>query len=70
MIEKYITWVYYLNQNKELISKLDNSSRKVSSLEENISVANQCVTEDNFPWLQKEAEIKVLTESLKKWRTL
>ena len=33
-----------LNQNKELISKLDDSTRKISSLEE-ISVANQCITE-------------------------
>ena len=34
-----------LNQNKELISKLDDSTRKISSLEETISTANQCVTE-------------------------
>ena len=34
-----------LNQNKELISKLDDSTRKISSLEEIISVVNQCVTE-------------------------
>ena len=34
-----------LNQNKELISKLDHSTRKISSLEETISAANQCVTE-------------------------
>ena len=37
--------VSILNQNKELISKLDDSTRKISSLEEIISVANQCVTE-------------------------
>ena len=29
-----------LNQNKELISKLDDSTRKISSLEETISAAN------------------------------
>ena len=34
-----------LNQNKELISKLDDSTRKISSLEETISAANQCVIE-------------------------
>ena len=34
-----------LNQNKELISKLDDSTRKISSLEEIISVESQCVTE-------------------------
>ena len=34
-----------LNQNKELISKLGDLTRKISSLEETISVANQCVTE-------------------------
>ena len=30
----------FLNQNKELISKLDDSTRKISSLEETISAAN------------------------------
>ena len=35
-----------LNQNKELISKLGDLTRKISSLEETISVANQCVTEN------------------------
>lgn len=44
MIGKYITWVHYLKQNKELIWKLDNLSKKTSSSEENISVENQCVT--------------------------
>ena len=34
-----------LNQNKELISKLDDSTRNISSLEETISAANLCVTE-------------------------
>ena len=34
-----------LNQNKELISKLDHSTRKISSLEETLSAVNQCVTE-------------------------
>ena len=34
-----------LNQNKDLISKLGDLTRKISSLEETISVANQCVTE-------------------------
>ena len=34
-----------LNQNKELISKLDDLTRKISSLEETISAANHCVTE-------------------------
>ena len=34
-----------LNQNKELISKLDDSTRKISLLEETISAANQCVIE-------------------------
>ena len=68
MIEKYITWVHYLNQNKELNSKLDNSSRKTSSLEEYISVGNQCVTEDKSLFLlQKEVEVKILTETLQKW---
>ena len=67
MIEKYITWVHYLNQNKELNSKLDNSSRKTSSLEEYISVGNQCVTEDKSLFLlQKEVEVKILTETLQK----
>ena len=33
-----------LNKNK-VILKLDDSTRKISSLEEIISVANQCVTE-------------------------
>ena len=37
--------VSILNQNKELISKLDDSTRKISSLEEIISVESQCVTE-------------------------
>ena len=32
-----------LNQNKELISKLDNSTRKVWK---NLSVANQCITKE------------------------
>ena len=32
-----------LNQNKELISKLDNSTRKVWK---NFSVANQCITKE------------------------
>ena len=40
--------------------------RKTSSSEENISVANQCVTEQNSLQLQKEVEAKVLTETLKK----
>ena len=67
MIEKYITWVHYLNQNKELNSKLDNSSRKTSSLEEYSSVGNQCVTEDKSLFLlQKEVEVKILTETLQK----
>ena len=35
-----------LNQNKELITKLHDSTRKISSLEEAISVAYQCVTEE------------------------
>ena len=34
-----------LNQNKELISKLDHSTRKISSLEETLSAVNQRVTE-------------------------
>ena len=33
-----------LNQNKELTSKLYDLTRKMSSLEETISAANQCVT--------------------------
>ena len=35
-----------LNQIKELFSKLDDSTRKISSLEEPISVATQCDTEE------------------------
>ena len=30
----------------------------------NIYVANQCVTKENSPQLQKEVEVKVLTETL------
>ena len=37
---------FILNQNKEIISELDDSTRKISSLEETISVANQFVTEE------------------------
>ena len=33
-----------LNENKELTSKLYDLTRKISSLEETISAANQCVT--------------------------
>ena len=67
MIGKYITWVHYLNQSKELNSKLDNSSRKTSSLEEHISVGNQCVTEDkSLLLLQKELQVKIFTETLQK----
>ena len=36
---------FSLNQNKELISKSDDSKIKISSLEETISGANQCVIE-------------------------
>ena len=36
---------FILNQSKELISKFDNSKIKISSLEETISAANQCVKE-------------------------
>ena len=36
---------FILNQSKELISRLDDLTRKISSLEETISAANQCVTE-------------------------
>ena len=41
--------------------KLDNLPRKNSSLDGYISVANQCVTEQNT----KEVEVKVLIEALK-----
>ena len=34
--------------------------------EEILVVANQCVTEENPPWLRKGEEVKVLTETLKK----
>ena len=34
-----------VNQNKELVSKLDDLSRKLSSLEKTISVANQFFAE-------------------------
>ena len=34
-----------LSQSKELISKLDGSTREISSLEETISAANQRVTD-------------------------
>ena len=47
MIRKYITLVHSLENKKKLLSKLDNSSKEVSSLEENIYVASQCVTERN-----------------------
>ena len=48
---KYILKIHHLlesilKKNKELISKLDESTRKISSLEETISVANQCDTEE------------------------
>ena len=55
-----------LNQIKELVSKRDDSSRKISSFEETISVENQRVTEDNSLRLQKKVEVKFLTETLKK----
>lgn len=45
--------------------KLDNLPRKNSSLDEYISVANQCVTEQNTLRLHKEVEVKVLIEALK-----
>ena len=66
MIGKYKTWVHYLNQHNDLISKLDNSSRKTSSLEESFSVANQCVTWKNSLRLQREVAVKVLTKTLRK----
>lgn len=50
---------------KELISNLDDLSGKIPSLEENISVANQSVTEEDSIWLQNEVEVKVITETLK-----
>ena len=53
MIRKYITWVHYLNQNKEVISKLYNLSIKTLALEEYISVADECVAKENSLWLQK-----------------
>ena len=37
---------FILNQNKEIISELDDSTRNISSLEETIYVANQFVTEE------------------------
>ena len=45
--------------------KLDNLPRKNSSLDGYISVANQCVTEQNTLRLNKEVEVKVLIEALK-----
>lgn len=44
---KNISLESILNKNKELISKLDDLFRKISSLEKTISVANQCATEEN-----------------------
>ena len=32
-------------------------------MQENISIANQCVTEENSLRLQKEVEVKILTEA-------
>ena len=61
MIVKHITWVHYLHQTKEFISKLDDSSINISSFGENISVPNQSVTEENSLQLQKEVEVKILT---------
>ena len=49
-----------------MISNLDDLSGKIPSLEENISVANQSVTEEDSIWLQNEVEVKVITETLKK----
>ena len=66
MIGKYVHLSPLSKPKQELISKLDNSSRKTSSLEENIYVTNHCVTEENFLWLQKGVEVKVLTETFKK----
>ena len=67
---KYLTLVNYWNHNKELVSKLDNLLRKTSSSEENIFVANQCVTEQNSLQLQEEVEVKFLTETLKKMKSI
>ena len=38
----------------------------ITRQEEILVVANQCVTEENPPWLRKGEEVKVLTETLKK----
>ena len=70
MIVKHITWVHYLNQTKEFISKLDDSSISISSLGENISVPNQRVTEENSLQLQMEVEVKILTENEKHCNSL
>ena len=39
-------------------------------MEENISVANQCITEENPLRLQKEVEVKIITETFKKCKAL
>ena len=55
----------WVHSHKQLISKLDDPSRKVSLYEENFFVANQCFTWENCLWLQKEGEVKIVTETLK-----
>ena len=69
MIGKYITWFHYQNQNKEFISKLDNSLRKSSSLEGNICCKSIYYRRE-LSLVTKGNRVKVLTEILKKLRNI
>ena len=60
-------WFENLQLNSIIYTKTKSKFQSLTTRQEEILVvANQCVTEENPPWLRKGEEVKVLTETLKK----